>query len=58
MKIKIFFLLLLWKLKIRITIGYGDILPVSNVEKLYVIINTLFSCGVFGYSINSIGSIF
>ena len=42
----------------RITVGYGDILPVSNTEKVYVIVNTLISCGVFGYAINSIGSIF
>lgn len=38
-----------------ITVGYGDIHPVSKNEKLYVLIMTLISCGVFGYCINNIG---
>ena len=41
-----------------ITVGYGDISPVHRNEKIYTIIITLISCGVFGYSINTIGSIF
>ncbi len=41
-----------------ITVGYGDISPVNNNEKIYTIIITLISCGVFGYAINTIGSIF
>ncbi|KAL4440905.1 hypothetical protein ABPG74_009318 [Tetrahymena malaccensis] len=39
------------------TIGYGDITPQSALEMLTVIFVALISCGVFGYSINSIGSI-
>jgi hypothetical protein len=39
------------------TVGYGDITPVSNLEKIFVIGMTLLSCGVFGYAINTIGSI-
>ncbi|KAL4488854.1 hypothetical protein ABPG72_016507 [Tetrahymena utriculariae] len=39
------------------TIGYGDITPQSALEMLTVIFIALISCGVFGYSINSIGSI-
>lgn len=40
------------------TIGYGDITPTSNIEKLYAIFTTLIACGIFGYSMNVIGGIF
>lgn len=38
-----------------LTIGYGDITPTNNMEKIYCIIMTLIACGIFGYSINTIG---
>lgn len=38
-----------------ITVGYGDIAPVSTNEKSYVILMTLFSCGAFGYVVNKLG---
>ncbi len=41
-----------------ITVGYGDICPITPNEKLYTIIVTLLSCGMFGYSMNTIGAIF
>ncbi|KAL4488819.1 hypothetical protein ABPG72_016472 [Tetrahymena utriculariae] len=41
-----------------ITVGYGDIVPVSYLEKQYVIVITVISSGLFGYSINTIGAIF
>ena len=41
-----------------ITVGYGDIVPITSAEKIYVIVMTLISAGVFAYSINTIGSIF
>ena len=40
------------------TVGYGDISPITNLEKIFVIVSTLFSCGVFAYAINTIGQIF
>ena len=40
-----------------VTIGYGDIVPVTLLEKLYIILFTFVGCGVFGYAINTIGSI-
>ena len=40
-----------------ITVGYGDITPITDVERVFVIVITLLSCGVFAYSVNSIGSI-
>lgn len=41
-----------------VTVGYGDITPVSWQEKAYVIVVIIFSCGMFGYSMNTIGAIF
>ena len=35
-----------------ITVGYGDITPVSNPEILISIISMLISCGVFAFSVN------
>lgn len=41
-----------------ITVGYGDNVPQTSYEKIYVIFMTLFCCGMFAYSINFIGVIF
>lgn len=41
-----------------ITVGFGDIAPITVSEKIYVMIMTLISCGQFGYTVNIIGSIF
>ncbi len=40
-----------------ITLGYGDITPITRLEKMFVICMTFISCGVFAYSVNTIGSI-
>lgn len=40
-----------------ITVGYGDVYPVTTIEKVFVIIVTLLSCGVFAYAVNAIGYI-
>ena len=40
------------------TVGYGDIRPVSELEILYVIIMTLLSTVSFAYTVNTIGTIF
>ena len=40
-----------------ITVGYGDITPQTNAEMIQCIITMLICCGVFGYTINSIGVI-
>lgn len=39
------------------TVGYGDIIPNTTFEKIFVTVNTLICCGVFGYAINTIGAI-
>lgn len=41
-----------------ITIGYGDTVPITDLEIIYVITFSLFACGVFGYAFNTIGNIF
>lgn len=37
------------------TVGYGDIAPYTPYEKIYCVIFTIISCGVFAYAINTIG---
>ncbi|KAL4483601.1 hypothetical protein ABPG72_006667 [Tetrahymena utriculariae] len=39
------------------TIGYGDIYPRNNKERLFLAIITILSCCIFGYTMNSIGQI-
>ena len=41
-----------------ITIGYGDIYPVTIYEKIYVIFAILGGCITFGYVLNSLGGYF
>ncbi|KAL4434925.1 hypothetical protein ABPG74_021264 [Tetrahymena malaccensis] len=40
-----------------ITVGYGDTLPTNDTEMILCIFTMLIACGVFGYSLNSIGMI-
>lgn len=40
-----------------ITVGYGDVTPVTTAERISVIVVTVISCGVFAYAVNSIGNI-
>lgn len=40
-----------------LTVGYGDIKPISNTEKLYCILIMLLGCCLFGYVMNSIGGL-
>lgn len=39
-----------------ITVGFGDIVPISILERVYVIVIQVVSCGVFAYAISKIGS--
>lgn len=41
-----------------ISLGYGDVVPISINEKVFTIIAIIFSCIIFGYVLNKIGSIF
>ncbi|EWS72926.1 cation channel family protein (macronuclear) [Tetrahymena thermophila SB210] len=40
-----------------VTIGYGDIYPINQYEKLYTIIVAFITCGFFAFSLNLIGEI-
>ena len=40
-----------------ITLGYGDVVPITIPEKIYVIFAAMIGCGVFAYSVNTIGVI-
>ena len=39
------------------TVGFGDIVPQNSAERLYSIFFIYFACGMFAYTINSIGII-
>ncbi|KAL4474857.1 hypothetical protein ABPG74_001553 [Tetrahymena malaccensis] len=39
------------------TIGYGDITAQTEIERFFMIFFAMISCGIFGYTINSIGNI-
>lgn len=41
-----------------VTVGFGDVVPISSNEKIYVTLFCLVSCGIFGYAVNTIGAIF
>ncbi|CAD8096304.1 unnamed protein product [Paramecium sonneborni] len=49
---------LYWSVITTVTVGYGDIVPVTTVERVFVILVTLLICGVFGYCLSNIGNIF
>jgi voltage-gated potassium channel Kch len=49
---------LYWSGITTLTVGYGDVVPVTPVERLFVIVVALIICGVFGYAVSSIGDIF
>ena len=35
-----------------ITVGYGDITPISEIEYIFSIFTMIIACGVFAYSLN------
>lgn len=39
------------------TVGYGDIYPITLIEKCYTMFSMLVSCGVFAYVVGSIETI-
>lgn len=49
---------LYWAITTMITVGYGDITPITLPERIYTIFCMLLACGVFGYTMSRIGTIF
>lgn len=41
-----------------VTVGYGDVLPVTTGEKIYMICFVLVSCMTFAYVVNTVGNLF
>lgn len=41
-----------------ITVGYGDITPITTLERIYCVVCMLMACGVFGYVMSRVGYIF
>ena len=46
-----------WAFTTMSAVGYGEIVPITPDEKLVVMVMMLASCGVFAYTVNSIGNI-
>ena len=40
-----------------LTVGYGDVIPKTPLEKLFCVFSMLITCCVFAYSMNVIGNI-
>ena len=48
---------LYWAFTTMSAVGYGEIVPVTKDEKLVVMAMMIASCGMFAYTVNSIGNI-
>lgn len=55
--VQIYFYCLYFSIVSMNTVGYGDITPITASERIYASIMIVISCGIFGYSINTIGEI-
>ena len=47
-----------WAITTMITIGYGDITPITPAEQAFAIVAMIFSTGFFGYIMSRIAQIF
>lgn len=38
-----------------VTVGYGDIVPISKIEKITTLGLAIINCAMFAYTVNTIG---
>lgn len=48
---------LYWSLVTMVTVGYGDIVPQNNLEKIFCIITIVIGFTIFGFTLGSFGDI-
>ena len=46
-----------WATITIMTVGYGDVVPVNPVERIYAIFTAIMGCGVFAFNVSMIGRI-
>jgi hyperpolarization activated cyclic nucleotide-gated potassium channel 2 len=48
---------LYWAFATMTTVGYGDIFPITILEKIFAMMSMIVACGVFAYVVGSIETI-
>ena len=47
-----------WSLTTVATVGYGDIFPLTAIEKIFGIFAMIISCAIFSYIVGSLATLF